>query len=43
LGDIYLALNQREKAAEAWRKSLKLESSDEVKKKIERLASKGPS
>ena len=35
LGDIYAALNQRDKAREAWQKSVSLEASDEVKKKLE--------
>jgi tetratricopeptide (TPR) repeat protein len=35
LGDIYAALNQRDKAREAWQKSVSLEANDEVKKKIE--------
>jgi tetratricopeptide (TPR) repeat protein len=35
LGDIYAALKQRDKAVEAWKKSLALEPNDEVKKKIE--------
>jgi tetratricopeptide (TPR) repeat protein len=35
LGDIYAALNQSDKAREAWRKSLSIESNDEVKKKID--------
>jgi tetratricopeptide (TPR) repeat protein len=36
LGDIYLALRQPEKAREAWRKSLSIEASDQVRKKLER-------
>jgi tetratricopeptide (TPR) repeat protein len=35
LGDIYAALNQRDKAREAWQKSVSLEANDEVKKKLE--------
>jgi tetratricopeptide (TPR) repeat protein len=35
LGDIYSALNQPEKAREGWKKSLSLESNDEVRKKLE--------
>jgi protein O-mannosyl-transferase len=34
LGDIYAALNQREKAAEAWRKSLSVEPSRQIQKKL---------
>ena len=34
LGDIYAALNQREKAAEAWRKSLSLDPNPQVQKKL---------
>ena len=34
LGDIYAALNQREKAAEAWRKSLSVEPSRRIQKKL---------
>ncbi|HXD00586.1 MAG TPA: tetratricopeptide repeat protein, partial [Verrucomicrobiae bacterium] len=34
LGDIYAALKQPDKAREAWKKSLALEPSDEVRKKI---------
>jgi tetratricopeptide (TPR) repeat protein len=39
IGDIYAALNQLEKAREAWRKSLTVEKSEEVSKKLE---SSGP-
>ena len=39
LGDIYAALKQTEKAREAWRKSLSLEPSEEIRKKLE---SSGP-
>ena len=35
LGDIYAALKQSEKALEAWRKSLSLETNEQVKKKVE--------
>jgi tetratricopeptide (TPR) repeat protein len=35
LGDIYAVLKQPEKAQAAWRKSLAIESNDEVKKKVE--------
>jgi tetratricopeptide (TPR) repeat protein len=35
LGDIYAALNQRDKAREAWQKSVSLEANDAVKKKLE--------
>lgn len=35
LGDIYAALNQRDKAREAWQKSVSLEANEAVKKKIE--------
>jgi tetratricopeptide (TPR) repeat protein len=34
LGDIYAGLKQTDKAREAWKKSLALEPSDEVRKKI---------
>jgi len=34
LGDIYAALNQREQAAEAWRKSLAVEPSRQIEKKL---------
>lgn len=34
LGDIYAALGQKDKACEAWTKSLKLEKSDAVEKKL---------
>jgi tetratricopeptide (TPR) repeat protein len=34
LGDIYAALKQPDKAREAWKKSLSLEPSEEVRKKI---------
>lgn len=35
LGDIYAALGQRDKAHEAWTKSLSLEASDAVRKKLQ--------
>jgi tetratricopeptide (TPR) repeat protein len=35
IGDIYAALKEPEKAREAWRKSLSVEKSDEVSKKLE--------
>lgn len=35
LGDIYAALGQKDKAREAWTKSLKLEKSDAVQKKLQ--------
>jgi tetratricopeptide (TPR) repeat protein len=35
LGDIYMALKNREKAVEAWKKSLGIESAEDVKKKLE--------
>jgi tetratricopeptide (TPR) repeat protein len=35
LGDIYSALNQTDKAREAWTKSLAVEPNDEVRKKLE--------
>jgi tetratricopeptide (TPR) repeat protein len=35
LGDIYAALGQKDKAREAWTKSLKLEKSDTVEKKLQ--------
>jgi Flp pilus assembly protein TadD len=34
LGDIYSALGQKDKAREAWRKSLSLETNDSVRKKL---------
>lgn len=36
LGDIYAALNQRDKAHEAWQKSVSLEPNEQVKKKLEK-------
>lgn len=35
IGDIYAALNQLDKAREAWRKSLSLEPNEEVRKKLD--------
>jgi tetratricopeptide (TPR) repeat protein len=35
LGDIYAALNQRDKAREAWQKSVSLEANEKIKKKLE--------
>jgi tetratricopeptide (TPR) repeat protein len=40
LGDIYAALNQMDKASEAWRKSISIEPNDVVKKKLEPNAAK---
>ncbi len=40
VGDIYAALGQTDKARDSWRKSLKLEASDQVRKKLEPPASK---
>jgi tetratricopeptide (TPR) repeat protein len=40
LGDVYAALNQTGKAREAWSKSLKLEPSEQVQKKLDGLAVK---
>jgi len=37
LGDIYAALNQPDKAREAWQKSLTVEPNDQVKKKMDKL------
>jgi tetratricopeptide (TPR) repeat protein len=34
LGDVYMALDQEDKAHEAWKRSLSLESNDEVQKKL---------
>ncbi len=41
LGDIYAALNEKDKAVEAWRKSLSVEPNDEIKKKVEHSTDKG--
>ena len=35
LGDVYMALHQLEKARDAWKKSLSIESNEEIKKKLE--------
>jgi tetratricopeptide (TPR) repeat protein len=35
LGDIYSALNQMDKARDAWKKSLALEENDKIRKKLE--------
>ncbi len=35
LGDIYAALKRPDEAREAWRKSLEIEASDEVRNKLE--------
>src|SRR2546423_3850673 len=40
LGDIYAALKQRDKAREAWKKSVSLEANEQVKKKLEAPGSK---
>ena len=40
LGDIYAALNQSDKARDAWQKSLKVEPNDQVKKKMDELKSR---
>src|SRR5437667_2867960 len=37
LGDIYAALNQADKAHEAWQKSLTVEPNEQVRKKVEQL------
>jgi tetratricopeptide (TPR) repeat protein len=37
LGDIYAALNERDKAREAWQKSLSVEASEAVEKKLKSL------
>src|SRR5262249_11247362 len=43
LGDIYLAVHQEAKAREAWKKSLKLEPNEQVKKKLgDSAAAKSP-
>ena len=39
LGDIYAALNQVDRAREAWRKSLSVEPNDKIKEKIESASS----
>ena len=43
LGEIYVALKRRDKAIEAWRKSLQIESSDEVKRKLQNLSTNSAS
>src|SRR5262249_33805914 len=43
LGDIYAALNQVEKAREAWKKSVSLEPNEEVKKKLNPKSDTGSS
>jgi tetratricopeptide (TPR) repeat protein len=40
LGDIYAALNQRDKAREAWQKSLSVEANEAVEKKLKEAPSK---
>lgn len=35
IGDVYLALHQTDKAIAAWKKSLSLESNDEIKRKVD--------
>jgi tetratricopeptide (TPR) repeat protein len=40
LGDIYAALNQRDKAREAWQKSLSVEASEAVEKKLKEAPAK---
>ena len=40
LGDIYAALNQREQAAEAWRKSLSVEPNPQIQKKLADLSAR---
>jgi len=42
LGDIYAALQQHEQAREAWQKSVAIEPSDAIKKKLDASAPKGP-
>lgn len=37
LGDVYAALNDRENAREAWRKSLAVEASEQVQKKLDAI------
>ncbi len=38
LGDVYAALNQRDRAAEAWRKSLSVEPNPQIQKKLADLS-----
>ena len=40
LGDIYAALNQPDKARDAWQKSLKVEPNEQVKEKMDELKSR---
>ena len=40
LGDIYLALQEPQKARDQWEKSLSLESSEEIQKKMRALPAK---
>lgn len=40
LGDVYAALKQTDKAREAWRKSLKVEPNDQIRKKLDHAAGK---
>ncbi len=40
LGDIYAALNQPDKARDAWQKSLTVEPNEQVKKKVDELKSR---
>jgi predicted negative regulator of RcsB-dependent stress response len=37
LGDIYAALGQKDKARQAWTKSLSLEANDVVRKKLDSI------
>jgi tetratricopeptide (TPR) repeat protein len=39
LGDVYRAMNLKEKAVAAWQKSLSVESNDEVRKKLREISS----
>lgn len=38
LGDVYMALGQKEKACEAWGKALKIEPNDEISKKLKQAS-----
>jgi len=38
LGEVYRALHQTGKAIEAWKKSLSVESNDEVKRKLDLIS-----
>jgi predicted negative regulator of RcsB-dependent stress response len=40
LGDIYAALNDQEKAREAWSKSLAVEPNEEIRKKLDNAGGK---